>query len=71
MKSTFLFSLACVLSLPMIVGCGKEPSEEERLEAEFKAMPPNDDELKDFNADKVSFGSNRAKSAHPSDKSVK
>ena len=38
MKSTFLFSLACVLSLPMIVGCGKEPSEEERLEAEFKAV---------------------------------
>ena len=29
MKSTFLFALACLLSLPMIVGCGKEPSEED------------------------------------------
>ena len=68
MKLTFLFALVCVFSLPMIVGCGREPSDEERREAEFKAMPPNDDELKDFNADKVSFGSGAAKPARPSDK---
>ena len=71
MKLTFLFVLACVLSLPTVVGCGREPSEEERLEAEFKAMPPNDDELKDFNADKVSFGGDKAKPGRPADKSGK
>ena len=51
--------------------CGKEPSEEERLEAEFKAMPPNDDGLKDFNADKVSFGGDKTKSVQPVHKSGK
>ena len=67
MKLTFLFALVCVLSLPTVVGCSREPSDEERREAEFKAMPPHEEELGDVN-DKLPLGTGRTEGAGKSAK---
>ena len=70
MKFSFL-ALICALTLPTVVGCSKEPTEEERREAEFEAMPPNNDDLKDFGSDKISFAKDKTKPAQTDGKSGK